>query len=492
MSLWHGGMTRRTFVGLAAAAPIVLAADDRDWIDLFDGHSMNGWRPSEHKTSWTVVNGELTANGPRSHLFYTGPVHGGDFKNFELEVELTTQPECNSGVYFHTAYQETGFPEKGFEVQVNNTARGDGGYLERKKTGSLYGLRNMYKQLVPDQKPFRMYVAVRGKNVQIRLNGELLVDYVEPTPPVIPEGGERMRFLDHGTFALQCHNNGSRVAFRKVRVRPLPDDLPAYTGPQPVVDTVYREIINIGRHNVPMVDYHVYLREGMTLEAALRKSRKDGLQYGITAASTTLRNDEGAQKWLNSLAHRPVFYALYADGDLHAIGRKTAMQFDYILADNRTWTDSKKRSVRLWIPQEANAITNREAFMDSLLEQTIEHLSTDPIDMYTYPTYLPSSMRADANQLWTEPRMTRLIDALVKNQVAVELNSTEKLPTRAFIERAKEAGCKFGFGTANETAAELKRCEYGLQMIEDCKLDWHNFYAPGGWWPKAADRRWTA
>jgi 3-keto-disaccharide hydrolase len=86
----------------------------------------------------------LTANGPRSHLFYVGPVHGADFKNFELEVELITQPDCNSGVYFHTAYQESGFPEKGFEVQVNNTAKGDGGYLERKKTGSLYGLRNMY------------------------------------------------------------------------------------------------------------------------------------------------------------------------------------------------------------------------------------------------------------------------------------------------------------------------------------------------------------
>ena len=86
-----------------------------------------------------------------------------------------------------------------------------------------------------------MRVAVRGKNVQIRLNQELLVDYVEPTPPVIPEGGERMRFLDHGTFALQCHNDGSKASFRKVRVRPLPDDLPAYIGPPPVVDDVYRK-----------------------------------------------------------------------------------------------------------------------------------------------------------------------------------------------------------------------------------------------------------
>src|SRR5437868_3042924 len=114
-------------MGLAALAPLGITAETGQWIDLFDGRTLTGWRPSENKGSWSVVDGSLTANGPRSHLFYTGRVRSADFRNFELEVELITQPECNSGVYFHTAYQETGFPEKGFEVQVNNTARGDAG-----------------------------------------------------------------------------------------------------------------------------------------------------------------------------------------------------------------------------------------------------------------------------------------------------------------------------------------------------------------------------
>jgi Domain of Unknown Function (DUF1080) len=475
------GITRRSFAALMTAAPFATAAKNEGWVDLFDGHSMNGWRPSENKSSWSVVDGALTANGPRSHLFYTGPVKGADFRNFELEVELTTRPECNSGVYFHTAYQESGFPEKGFEVQVNNTARGDGGYLERKKTGSLYGIRNMYKQLVPDEKPFRMHVSVRGKNVQIRLNDELLVDYVEPTPPVIPAGGERMRFLDHGTFALQCHNDGSRVKYPRVRVRPLPDDLPAYTSPPPVVDDVYRAIINIGRHNVPMVDYHVFLRDGMTLEDALRKSRSDGIQYGITATASSVKTDADAHRWLGSLANRPVFFALSAADRnwTRSISQRTAQQFDYVLADIR-------------MPQEGDAAQDRQRFMDALVDHTVERLNAEPIDLYACPTCLPKPMKADADQLWTEQRTGKLIDALVKNQVAVEINSREKLPSRTFIERAKQAGCKFGFGTGNQSGAELKRCEYGLSMVEACKLDWHNFYAPGAWWPKAADRRWTA
>ena len=77
----------------------------------------------------------MVADGARSHLSYTGR----DFKNFELEVEALTQTACNSGAYFPTAYQEIGFPIKGFEIQINPTARGEGTYRERKKTGSLYG-----------------------------------------------------------------------------------------------------------------------------------------------------------------------------------------------------------------------------------------------------------------------------------------------------------------------------------------------------------------
>jgi hypothetical protein len=232
----------------------------------------------------------------------------------------------------------------------------------------------------------------------------------------------------------------------------------------------------------------------MSLEQALRKSREDGIQYGITAASTAVKNDADAQRWLHSLAGRPVFCALYAaEPDwTGATSRTAAGGFDYVLADSRTWTDREKRRVRLWMPEEARTIRNPPEFLDNLLDQTVERLNSQPIDIYAFPTYLPPSMRAEANQLWTEARVKKLIDAFVKNQVAIEINATEQLPSRAFIERAKRAGCKFAFGTANRNAAELKRSEYGLQMVEACKLGWQDFFVPGGWWPKAVDRRWPA
>src|SRR5690606_20146234 len=89
------------------------------WISLFDGKTLNGWKINEHPETFKVENGAIVVNGERSHLFYEGDVADHDFKNFELKVEVMTFPGSNSGIYFHTQFQENGFPEIGHEVQVN-------------------------------------------------------------------------------------------------------------------------------------------------------------------------------------------------------------------------------------------------------------------------------------------------------------------------------------------------------------------------------------
>jgi len=199
---------------LLCIAAAVSAQPSSGWKDLFDGKSLNGWTPAESKTTWKVVNGLLTSGGPRSHLFYSGPVLNADFRNFELEVEAKTTHATNSGVYFHTQYQAKGFPAHGFEVQICNTCPDEPGYAGRKKTGSLYAVRNVYKQLVNDDEWFKINVLVQGKRVQVRLNGTLVVDYIEPAVPVLSDEF-RQRVLSHGTFALQGHDKTTGVAFRR-------------------------------------------------------------------------------------------------------------------------------------------------------------------------------------------------------------------------------------------------------------------------------------
>jgi hypothetical protein len=487
-------MTRRVFVGAMTALGIS-AADD-SWVELFDGRSLNGWRASENASSWKVVEGTLSADGPRSHLFYTGPVRGAAFRNFELEVEAMARPFCNSGVYFHTAWQETGFPRKGFEVQIANSYAGEGSYRERKKGGSLYGLRNIYKQFVADDQWFKINVLVRGKSVQIRQNGVLLVDYVEPVPPVIPDGPETGRFLDQGTFALQCHNDGSKARFRSVRVRPLPDGLPTPGGEPPVADEVFKQIIQNGRHNIPMADFHVHLKGGLTLERALAKSRRDGIQYGIAVncgKGFPIETDDGVRQFAESMRGQPIFVAMQAEGRewTQMISRRAAALFDYIFTDSMTWTDNHGKRMRTWMPDEVGTIVDPQEFMDTLVDRAVGILEHEPIDIYANPTYLPDVLAKDHERLWTDARRKKVIDAAVKNGVAMELNNRYRIPSASFVKMAQAAGCKFTFGSNNAGADDLGRSEYGLRMIEECKLVWQDFFVPLSG-PKAVERKGSA
>jgi hypothetical protein len=485
-------MTRRTFVGAAAAAVSTLRAAE-GWIELFDGHTLNNWRPSENKGSWKVVDGSLAADGPRSHLFYAGPVQAANFKNFELEVECLAHHECNSGVYFHTAYQEKGFPIKGFEVQVNNTATGEGSYRERKKTGSLYGIRNIYKQFIPDDQWFKINVLVRGKNVQIRLDGMMVVDYVEPTPPVIPAAEETQRFLDRGTFALQCHNDGSKALFRSVRVKPLPDNLPT-PGEAPVVDETYRQIIEIGRHNLPMVDYHTHIKGGLTLEGMLAKSRRDGIEYGIAVNCGKLnpvQDDQALRDWVKQMKGQPCFVAMQAEGRewVQMFSRSAAALCDYIFTDSMTWTDNYGRRLRLWLPDELGTIKDVQEFMNTLVDRAVGIFEHEAVDIYANPTYLPPVIAGNYDSLWTDERIQKLVKAAAANHVAIELNDRYKLPSAKIVRAAKAAGCKFSFGTNDSGPEDLRRSEYGISMVQECKLTWQDFFVPGAWWPKAIDRK---
>lgn len=190
------------------------AADKDGWITLFDGSSLEGWKASENKDAWTLKDGMLTCNGERSHLFYVG--EHAPFKNFELKVEVKAEKNSNSGIYFHTEYQETGWPKKGFETQVNNTYVKD-----PKKTGSLYGVVNVSEQLVEDDEWWTQHVIVKDQQVTIKVNGKTVVKYTEPDD-YKPKDKNFERKLGSGTFALQAHDPHSTVHYRSIKVKPLP------------------------------------------------------------------------------------------------------------------------------------------------------------------------------------------------------------------------------------------------------------------------------
>jgi hypothetical protein len=211
-------MKRLVLLPLALACFSLLASgadSDEGWISLFDGKTLEGWKANENSDTFKVEDGKIVVFGPRSHLFYVGPVENHDFKNFELKLEIMTFPKANSGVYFHTEWLDRGFPRKGHEVQVNNS------HTDPKRTAGLYNVKDNYDAVAKDNQWFTMHIIVRGKHVITKVDDKVIVDYTEPETGQ----GERRsagRRISSGTFALQGHDPGSQIHYRNIRVKPLP------------------------------------------------------------------------------------------------------------------------------------------------------------------------------------------------------------------------------------------------------------------------------
>ena len=154
---------------------------------------------------------------PKCHLFYVGQDGEASFKDFEFQADIKTEHLANSGIYFHTAFVADAWPQKGFEIQIDNDP------THPKKTGSLYAVHEIAKSPAQDGRWVHLHLTVQGKHVVIKLDGEPVVDWTEPDgfivrhPPWFTE-----RRLSSGTFALQGHDAESVVYFKNIKVKPLP------------------------------------------------------------------------------------------------------------------------------------------------------------------------------------------------------------------------------------------------------------------------------
>jgi histidinol phosphatase-like PHP family hydrolase len=141
----------------------------------------------------------------------------------------------------------------------------------------------------------------------------------------------------------------------------------------------------------------------------------------------------------------------------------------------------------MWIPEEVGEIGDPEQFMEMFVSRIEGILNTEPIDIHANPTFLPDVIAKDYDRLWTPKRMERVIEAAKANDVAIEINNRYRIPSAAFIQRAKNAGVRFTFGT-NNVDANLGRMEYALAMVKQCGITWQDVFIPKPEGKKAAQR----
>ena len=237
-----------TAVSVLFLATSSLAADpsqtEEGFVSLFDGKTLAGWKVGDNAELFQVRDGTVVMDCPATnhrpaHLFYVGDVNRHDFKNFDLKVDVMTFPGANSGIYFHTKFQEAGWPNFGIECQIDNS------HSDWRRTGSLWGISNISwgpetpsakntepviilpKPPVTDNVWYTQEVIYLSGRVVVKLDGKTMLEYQLPEADAEHTLPTKRTWLPRGTFALQGHppmpNHISKACFKNIRVKVLPD-----------------------------------------------------------------------------------------------------------------------------------------------------------------------------------------------------------------------------------------------------------------------------
>lgn len=202
-----------TLVAATLVATVASAEDiEAGFVKIFDGTTFTGWKTANENTNtWRIEEDALVTRGGRCHLYYVGA--DKPFKDFELKVDVMTEPGSNGGIYFHTQYQSADWPRQGFESQVNNS------HSDWIRTGSLYGIVNTGLPSARDNQWWTQTITVKGSRITVKVDGNTVLEYNEPAGA--QAGRDFTRKLAEGTFALQAHDPKSVVRYKNIRVKRL-------------------------------------------------------------------------------------------------------------------------------------------------------------------------------------------------------------------------------------------------------------------------------
>ena len=120
---------RAILIGLMFLSFIPTKVSAAEWLNLFNGKDLSGWRANVLPGSFKVVDGVIRVQALKesAHLFYVSDLKEGfvRFKDFELEAMVRSEPESNSGIFFHTdmsVQNAKNHLAKGYEVQLKSPA----------------------------------------------------------------------------------------------------------------------------------------------------------------------------------------------------------------------------------------------------------------------------------------------------------------------------------------------------------------------------------
>lgn len=439
----------------------ISCSGDKTAQTLFDGDNSNRWKS---KGDLSLDEGVLSLKNGASMV-----LKKGSYRDFELLITARTVEKGKGEVIFHTDDNLA----RGYQVALNNDKSAAQWWT---KTGSLLHVRNLTQSTVKDNAWFDMKIRVEGAAISVLINDMPVVEYLEPATPYRTEEHAQQR-LSEGTFAVR--SSEGTIEIRSVEVTPLNSRVDITHQQAEAIDESTDQIIRLHQENFPVLDYHVHLK-GITAEQAATQSRRYGINYALApncGIGFPITSDEEVLQYLDVMRDEPFIQAMQGEGREwpSTFSEEVRNRFDFVFTDALTFTDSKGRRTRLWMPDEV-FIEDEEAYMDLIVEKIVEVMQ-EPMDVYVNPTFLPEVMNDRYDAFWTDQRMERVIEAMVATNKALEINHRYKIPGEAFIRKAKEAGLKFTFGTNNADGA-FGKMAYCIEMKEACGITAADMYKP--------------
>jgi hypothetical protein len=230
----------------------------------------------------------------------------------------------------------------------------------------------------------------------------------------------------------------------------------------------------------PVVDYHVHLSPQLSIEQALNLGKERQVQIGILehpGPGYKIQSDADLRQYIDGLRRYPLRIGLqpvYA-GWSKSFSKSLLDQLDYILMDALTLPGPEGGWLAIW--QIDTMVDDEEEFLTRYMNFIEQVLTTEPIDIFGWPTLLPVPIARQYARLWTRRRIERIIDLAQARKIAIEINEVAHVPDENFVAAAKRASLKFTFGTdaRNQNAARFYYC---YQIAQRCRLTEADMFAP--------------
>jgi hypothetical protein len=208
-----------------------MTTNNGEWVSLFDGKTLNGWRTYQNKQSgsWSVMDGVIHCKGSSDNKsdMQADLITNDQYENFELSLDWKLSSQGNSGIIYLLNEDSAASYLTGPEYQLIDDANYPQKLEDWQKTGANYAM-NPAPTAAP--KPIGEWnttkISVKDGHVEHWLNGSKIVEYQINSDEWKAnkangkwKDAEQYGTVKKGHIALQDH--GSEAWFKNIQIRML-------------------------------------------------------------------------------------------------------------------------------------------------------------------------------------------------------------------------------------------------------------------------------